>query len=232
MQLAAREHRLEHVGGVHRAFGGARADDGVQLVDEQDHLTLRVGDLFQDGLQPLLEFAAVLGARDERPHVERDDLLVLEAFRHVLAHDPLREPLDDRRLADAGIADEHRVVLGPPRQHLDHASNFFVAPDDGIELALLCQLGQVASVPLERLIRALGILRGDALRAADRGHGLQDGVLGGARLLEHARGGGAAAFSRNRQQQVFGADVLVLETFGFRFGGRRDLTQARGQRGL
>ena len=41
VQLAAREHRLEHVGGVHRAFGGAGADDGVQLVDEEDHLALR-----------------------------------------------------------------------------------------------------------------------------------------------------------------------------------------------
>ena len=33
-QLAAGEHGLEHVGGVHRALGRARADDGVQLVDE------------------------------------------------------------------------------------------------------------------------------------------------------------------------------------------------------
>jgi hypothetical protein len=35
VQLAAREHRLEHVAGVHRALGRARPDDGVQLVDEQ-----------------------------------------------------------------------------------------------------------------------------------------------------------------------------------------------------
>ena len=41
VQLAAREHRLEHVRGVHRALGRARADDGVQLVDEQDDLALR-----------------------------------------------------------------------------------------------------------------------------------------------------------------------------------------------
>ncbi len=34
-QLAARQHRLEHVAGVHReSLAGARADDGVQLVDE------------------------------------------------------------------------------------------------------------------------------------------------------------------------------------------------------
>ena len=39
-QLAAREHRLEQVGGVHRALGRAGADDRVQLVDEQDDLAL------------------------------------------------------------------------------------------------------------------------------------------------------------------------------------------------
>ena len=35
-ELAAREHRLQQVGGVDGAFGGARADDRVQLVDEED----------------------------------------------------------------------------------------------------------------------------------------------------------------------------------------------------
>jgi hypothetical protein len=35
-QLAARQHGLEHVAGVHRALAArARADHGVQLVDEQ-----------------------------------------------------------------------------------------------------------------------------------------------------------------------------------------------------
>ena len=36
MELAAGQHRLEHLRRVHRPFGGAGADDGVQLVDEQD----------------------------------------------------------------------------------------------------------------------------------------------------------------------------------------------------
>ena len=40
VQLAAREHRLEQIARVHRALGLARADDGVQLVDEQDDLPL------------------------------------------------------------------------------------------------------------------------------------------------------------------------------------------------
>ena len=35
VQLAAGQHRLQHVAGVHRALGRAGADDGVQLVDER-----------------------------------------------------------------------------------------------------------------------------------------------------------------------------------------------------
>ena len=41
VQLAARQHGLEQVAGVHGAFGLARADDGVQLVDEEDDARLR-----------------------------------------------------------------------------------------------------------------------------------------------------------------------------------------------
>ena len=152
VQLAAREHRLEHVRRVHRAFGRAGADDGVQLVDEQDDLPCGVGDFLEHRLQPLLELAAVLRAGDQRAHVERDDPLVLQPFGHVLADDALRQPFDDGGLADAGLADEHRVVLGAARQHLDDAADLLVAADDRIELALARELGEVAAVALERLV--------------------------------------------------------------------------------
>ena len=45
-------------------------------------------------------------------------------------------PFDDRGLADAGLADQHRVVLGAPLQHLDRAADLVVAADHRIELAL------------------------------------------------------------------------------------------------
>ena len=133
----------------------------------------RVGDFLQHGLQPLLELAAVLRAGDERAHVERDDPLVLQPLGHVAADDALRQPFDDRRLADAGLADQHRVVLGAARQHLDDAADLLVAADDRIELALARELGQVAAVALERLVLAFGILVGDALRAAHAGQRLR-----------------------------------------------------------
>ena len=135
-QLAAGEHRLDHVAGVDRAFGAARADDRVDLVDEGDDLALGVGDLLQHRLEPLLELAAVLRARDHRADVERDDALVAQPLGNVALDDAAREPFDDRGLADAGLADEHRVVLRAPRQHLDDPADLLVAADDRVDLAL------------------------------------------------------------------------------------------------
>ncbi len=166
-QLAAGQHRLDHVARVHRRFTGrASADDGVQLVDERDDLARGVLDVVEHGLEPLLELAAVLRTRDHRTEVERDDGLVAQALRHVAFDDALGEALDDRRLADAGLTDQHRVVLGATGQHLHDAANLVVAPDDRVELAFAGPFGQVGRVLLQRLIRGFGVGVRDAGTAA------------------------------------------------------------------
>ena len=123
-----------------RAFGGARADERVQLVDEQDHAALGGRDLLEHGLQALLELAAVLRAGDQRAEIERAAALVAQRLGHVAARDALGDALDDGGLADAGLADEHRVVLGAAAEDLDRAADLLVAADDRIELALLREL--------------------------------------------------------------------------------------------
>ena len=108
----------------------------MQLVDEQDDLALALGDLLEDGLQALLELAAVLGAGHQGADVQGDHPLVLEALGHVAVDDPLGQPFDDGRLAHARLADQHRVVLRPAGEHLDDAADLLVAADDRVELAL------------------------------------------------------------------------------------------------
>ena len=105
-------------------------------------------DLLEDGLQAVLELAAVLRAGDQRADVERDHAAVAQRLGHVAGDDPLGEALDDRGLADAGLADQDRVVLRAAAEHLDHAADLLVAADHRVELALLGALGQVAAVPL------------------------------------------------------------------------------------
>ena len=229
-QLAAGEHRLDHVAGVHRGVaGGARADDGVQLVDEGDDLPLGVGDLLEHGLEPLLELTAVLGAGDHGAEVQRHQALALQALRDVAGHHALGEALDDRRLADAGLADQDRVVLGAPGQHLDDAADLGVAADDRVDLAVAGALGEVDGVLLQRLERALRVGGGDLAVAADGAEGGQQGVAGGAGAGEHVAG--LAVGAGEADQQVLGRDVLVAEGAGLLPRGVDHAQQLAGRRG-
>ena len=63
VQLAARQRGFEHIACIHRTFGLARADHGVQLVDEDNGLTLVFGQVFEHVFQALFKLATELGAR-------------------------------------------------------------------------------------------------------------------------------------------------------------------------
>ena len=134
LQLAAGERRLEDRGGVDRALGGTRADEVVELVDEQDDVAA-LGDLLHHLLEALLELAAVLRAGDEGRQIQRVDLLALEQLGDVGVRDALGEALDDGGLADARLADEHRVVLRAAREDLHDPLDLGLATDDRVELA-------------------------------------------------------------------------------------------------
>jgi hypothetical protein len=184
MQLAASERGLEHVAGIDRAFGLAGADHCVQLVNEHDGAALVGGDVLQHRLESLFELAAILGAGEQHGHVERKDAFVLERLGNFAIDDALREPLDDRGLAHARLADQHRVVLGTALENLDGAADFVVAADDRVELALARALGEIDGVFLECFALPFG------LRRIDRGataHGLDrrlERFLGQAGFLE------------------------------------------------
>ncbi len=230
-QAAAGERGLEHVAGVHGALGRARADEGVQLVDEEDDLAVGVFDLLEHGLEAVFELAAVLGAGDHAGEVEGDDALVFEDLGDVAVDDAAGEAFDDGGLADAGLADEDGIVFGAAGEDLDDAANLFVAADDGVELALAGEVGEVFAVFFERLELALGVLVGDALRAAHGGERLEDGVVGRAHGGEGVAGGVAFGFGEG-EEEVLGGDVLVLEDVGLFGGAVEDLLQGGGHAGL
>ncbi len=199
VQLAAGEHRLEHVARVHGALGGAGADDRVQLVDEEQDAALGGLDLRQNGLQALLELAAVLGAGHQRAHVEGEDGLVAQALGHVAANDALREALDDRRLADAGIADQDGVVLGLAREDLDHAADLAVAADDGVQAAEARLGHEVAAVLLQGLVGGLRVGARHALAAAHLREDVEEALTRDAVLAQQASCARVAAARQHGQ---------------------------------
>ena len=187
-QLAAGEHRLEHVGGVHRALGLAGAEHGVQLVDEQDDPALGRDDLGERGLHPLLELAAVLGAGEHAGEVKRHHPRLAQGLGHVAVGDPEGEALGDRGLADAGLADQHGVVLAPAGEDLDRLLDLVRAPDHGVDAAVRRVGGQVAAELVERGGLGLRLLRG-GLGGDAAGEGEE---LTGADLAQRARALAAA----------------------------------------
>ena len=228
--------------GVHRAFGRTGADDGVQLVDEKDDV-LGAADFVHDGLDALLELAAVFRARDHQGEVERDDLLVAQKFRHIARGDFLREAFRDGGLAHAGFAEEHGIVLGAAAENLDDALDFVLAADDRVDLAFAGEFGEVAAKGLQRgrldVALLLGLLAGpppapgscsDSGRGEIRIEFLEDFVAGALdvdfEILEHARGH-AVAFAQQAEQDVLGADVGMIERLGFLAGEREDFLHAR-----
>src|SRR5450830_959965 len=183
-QFASRERRLQHVGGIHGSLGRARPDDRVQLVDEHDDAAIAGRNGLEHGLEPVFELATKLRTRDHRAQVECKHDLVLEPLGNVPRHDTLRKRFDDCGLADAGIADEHRVVLGPAHEDLHDAPDLLVAADDWVQLALTRLLRQVAPVFLEDVILAFGLLIRHAFRSAHLHQRTQDGLLRHAGLLQ------------------------------------------------
>jgi len=199
----------------------------VQFVDEQDHPAFLLRQLVEQRLQALLEFAAELGAGNQRAHVQRQQAFVLQAVRHFAVDDALGKPLGDGGLADAGLADQHRVVLGAPLQDLDGPADFVVTADHRVELAFLGALGQVDGVLVQRLARFLGVGVIHRLAAAQVVHRVLEGLLRHA-LAEQQLAQAGVVVHRREQHQLAG-DELVALLLGEAIGLVEQARQVLGQ---
>ena len=153
-QFAARQRRLQEIGRIAGSCRTAGADQGVGFVDEQDDRRFGGLNLVDDRLQPLFEFALDAGARLHQSDVEHAHADALQRGRHVALGDAQGKALDDRGLADPGLAGQDRVVLPAPHQDIDDLPDLRVAADDRIDLAVAGTLGQVGGVFRQRRIPA------------------------------------------------------------------------------
>ena len=136
----------------------------------------RARDVVEQALDALLQLAAEAGAGQQAPHVERAHGVVGQVLGHVAGGDALGQSLDDRGLAHARLADQQRVVLAPPAEHVDQLADLRLAPDDRVELAIAGQAGEVDGVLGERSRRvgpaggAASARRSAARRCRSRAH--------------------------------------------------------------
>ena len=236
LQLTTGQHRLQDAGGVDGALGGTRTHQGVDLVDEQDHVTTGA-DLLQHLLQALLEVAAVARTRHQRAEVEGVDVLVAQRLGHVAADDGLRKALDHGRLSDAGLPDQNRIVLRTSGKNGHHPFDLGFPADDRIELVLPRRLGQVATELVEHHRRGRGTAgvgstggrRFLALESAEQLQNLvPDAIEIGAQLHQDLCGD-AFTLANQTEQDVFGADVGVVDLQCLAQAQLEHLLGARGE---
>src|SRR5690606_3039941 len=130
------------------------------------------------------KLTAILGPGHQRPHIQRDNLLVAQALRNVAVDNALAEAFGDGGLAHTRLTDQHRVVLGTAAEYLHHTANFVVAANHRVEYPLPRQCRKVAPVLFKALVGTFRVLTGDTLPAANTGQRLQDSIVGYAMPLE------------------------------------------------
>ena len=230
-QLAPGQGGFQHVRGIHGAFRRPGADDGMDLIDEEDDLPFGRGDLLQNRLEALLELPAVLRAGDQGADIKTDDLLVFEVFRHIAVDDPLGQSLDDRRLADARFPDQDRVVLRPPGEDLHDPPDLLVPPDHGIEGTVFGKLVKIAGISFQCLVFLLRVGIGHPLVAPDLHEDLEYRIfrdsLGAEYLCRRP-----LFFIGYGHEHMLRADILIREARRLGQGGIEDFVQSRGHIGL
>ena len=118
----------------------------MYLVDEEDDLPVAFHDFFHYALEAFLELSLILRSCDEGSHIERIDLAALQVLGDVAVHDLGCDPFRDRRLADARLAHQDRVVLSAAAEYLQDSPDLLVPADDRVELSFRRQLVEVGGV--------------------------------------------------------------------------------------
>ena len=222
LQFATTQRGLDDVRCVHRAFGRSCSDDGVQFVNEKND-GLGTADFVHYGFDALFELAAVFCSGDHQRQIECDHASVAQQFGHVAVCNLLSQSFGNGRLADACFADQDWIVLGPPAKHLNYALDFITPANYGIEFSLPRQFSQVTAECAKRwsfdvLLRrfATFLLR---FRRREVWIELFKNLVASAfdiefEALEHS-GGNPLALAQKSKQNMFRADVRMIERLGF-----------------
>ena len=145
-QFATRKSRFQNVRCVHSTLSAAGTHQGVNLIDEEDYASVALCHLVDDALQSLLKLTFILRSCEQGTHVEAVELLVLKVLRHVTAHDTLCQSLHDGRLTRSRLSYEHRIVLCPSRENLQHASDLVVTSYHRVQFSGARILHQVLGI--------------------------------------------------------------------------------------
>ena len=118
----------------------------MDFINKQDDLTVALGDLKNQGFEPLLKLTFVFGTRDQCGHVQGINLLGFKRLRDIGFHDALGNSFGDGGFAHPWLSNEERVVFGSTGQNLNDATNFFIPANDRVQFAFGSQGIEIAGI--------------------------------------------------------------------------------------
>ena len=149
LNLSAREHRLHDIRRVQRTFRAPRADDGVNLVNEKQHVTA-VRRLLHGALDAFLKISPELGAGDHTRNVQHDQPLSLQRVRDISPDNPLGKSLDDRCLSHTRFTDQAGIILCLPAEDAADPLRLLLPAHHRVNLSGPDVLRQVPRILIQR----------------------------------------------------------------------------------
>ena len=148
LDFSTRQRRLKDGRGVDGAFCGTCANDGVNLVNEED-VILGFLQLSNNLLHAVLKLTAILRSCYQACQVKRPDLLSAQDVRNVARCNELSQALNNGGLTNAGIAQDKWVVLLAAGKNLHDTLNLAVTANDRVKLFICSKLSKVAAKLLQ-----------------------------------------------------------------------------------
>lgn len=140
--VATGERGFQYVGGIESAGRIAGADEGVDLIDEEDDAR-RLLHFTDDFLQARFEFSAETRARDDECEVEGEDAFLREEVASGTLSYFLRQCCDEGGFADTRIAEEEGIVLLFAPEDVDESFDFMRATDEWFSRSVLPEVDGV-----------------------------------------------------------------------------------------
>ena len=148
LDFSTRQRWLQDGRGVDGALCGAGANDGVNLVNEED-VILGFLQLSNNLLHAVLKLTAILGSCYQTCQVKCPDLLSAQDVRNVAGCNELSQTLNNGGLTNAGIAQDKWVVLLAAGKNLHDTLYLAVTTDDRVKLFICGKLSKVAAKLLQ-----------------------------------------------------------------------------------
>ena len=208
MQFTTCQHRFQHIARIQGTVRLAGTDDGVQLINKQNDLSVAILHIIQYGFQTFLKFTSVFCAGYQCAHIQCEDLLVLQSLRYITFYNTLCQSFHHGGLTNTGFTDQYRVILRLTGQNTHHITDLAVSSDDGIQLLVSRFLHQILTVFFQCIIGCFRVVTGDSLVASYGRQCLQETFSGDAVFLPDL-GDLLVGILDHGKEQMLNGDIFI-----------------------